>query len=101
MANRRQTSAPAKVVNFSVMPQLAYLEAIRQGIWEEMQRDSTVFCLGEDIGIYGGAFKITDGFIDRFGAERVTHTPIAGSSIVCAAFCASRTGMRPLAEFQC
>jgi pyruvate/2-oxoglutarate/acetoin dehydrogenase E1 component len=47
--------------------QLTYLEAIRQGIWEEMDRDPTVFCLGEDIGIYGGAFKVTDGFIDRFG----------------------------------
>ncbi len=49
------------------MPQLTYLEAIRQGIWEEMERDPTVFCIGEDIGIYGGAFKVTDGFIDRFG----------------------------------
>src|SRR5439155_395884 len=46
--------------------QLTYLEAIRQGIWEEMEKDPTVFCIGEDIGIYGGAFKVTDGFIDRF-----------------------------------
>ena len=53
------------------MPALTYLEAIRQGIWEEMERDPTVFCLGEDLGIYGGAFKVTDGFIDRFGPERV------------------------------
>lgn len=80
--------------------QLTYLEAIRQGIWEEMERDSTVFCLGEDIGIYGGAFKVTDGFIDRFGAERVIDTPIAESAIVGAAFGASLTGMRPVAEFQ-
>src|SRR5882672_342861 len=82
------------------MPQLTYLEAIRQGIWEEMERDPTVFCLGEDIGIYGGAFKVTDGFIDRFGAERVIDTPIAESAIVGAAFGASLTGMRPVAEFQ-
>ncbi|HEY1461883.1 MAG TPA: alpha-ketoacid dehydrogenase subunit beta [Terriglobales bacterium] len=82
------------------MPQLTYLEAIRQGIWEEMERDPTVFCLGEDIGIYGGAFKITDGFIDRFGPERVIDTPIAESAIVGAAFGASLTGMRPVAEFQ-
>jgi 2-oxoisovalerate dehydrogenase E1 component beta subunit len=82
------------------MPQLTYLEAIRQGIWEEMERDSTVFCLGEDIGIYGGAFKVTDGFIDRFGPERVIDTPIAESAIVGAAFGASLTGMRPVAEFQ-
>jgi 2-oxoisovalerate dehydrogenase E1 component beta subunit len=80
--------------------QLTYLEAIRQGIWEEMQHDSTVFCLGEDIGIYGGAFKVTDGFIDAFGPERVIDTPIAESAIVGAAFGASLTGMRPVAEFQ-
>jgi len=82
------------------MAQLTYLEAIRQGIWEEMERDPAVFCLGEDIGIYGGAFKITDGLIDRFGAERVIDTPIAESAIVGAAFGASLTGMRPVAEFQ-
>jgi pyruvate/2-oxoglutarate/acetoin dehydrogenase E1 component len=82
------------------MPQLTYLEAIRLGIWEEMERDPTVFCLGEDIGIYGGAFKITDGFIDRFGPERVIDTPIAESAIVGAAFGASLTGMRPVVEFQ-
>jgi 2-oxoisovalerate dehydrogenase E1 component beta subunit len=82
------------------MPQLTYLEAIRQGIWEEMERDPTVFCLGEDIGIYGGAFKVTDGFIDRFGPERVIDTPIAESAIVGAAFGAALTGMRPVAEFQ-
>ena len=82
------------------MPQLTYLEAIRLGIWEEMEHDPTVFCLGEDIGIYGGAFKVTDGFIDRFGPERVVDTPIAESAIVGAAFGASLTGMRPVAEFQ-
>jgi 2-oxoisovalerate dehydrogenase E1 component beta subunit len=80
--------------------QLTYLEAIRQGIWEEMERDPTVFCLGEDIGIYGGAFKVTDGFINRFGPERVIDTPIAESAIVGAAFGASLTGLRPVAEFQ-
>src|SRR5471030_577129 len=82
------------------MPQLTYLEAIRQGIWEEMERDPTVFCIGEDIGIYGGAFKITDGFIHRFGPERVIDTPIAESAIVGAAFGASLTGLRPVAEFK-
>jgi len=82
------------------MPQLTYLEAIRQGIWEEMERDPSVFCIGEDIGIYGGAFKVTDGFIGRFGPERVIDTPIAESAIVGAAFGAALTGMRPVAEFQ-
>lgn len=82
------------------MPQLTYLEAIRQGIREEMERDPSVFCLGEDIGIYGGAFKVTDGFIDQFGPERVIDTPIAESAIVGAAFGAALTGLRPVAEFQ-
>jgi len=82
------------------MPTVTYLEAIRQGIWEEMERDPAVFCIGEDIGIYGGAFKVTDGFIDRFGPERVIDTPIAESAIVGAAFGAALTGMRPVAEFQ-
>ena len=77
-----------------------YLEAIRQGLWEEMERDSSVFCIGEDIGIYGGAFKVTDGLIDRFGPERVVDTPIAETAIVNAAFGAAITGLRPVAEFQ-
>ncbi len=82
------------------MPTTTYLEAIRQGIWEEMERDPTVFCLGEDIGIYGGAFKVTDGFVERFGPQRVIDTPIAESAIVGAAFGAALTGLRPVAEFQ-
>ena len=82
------------------MPEVTYLEAIRQGIWEEMERDRAVFCIGEDIGIYGGAFKVTEGFVHRFGPERVIDTPIAESAIVGAAFGASLTGMRPVAEFQ-
>ncbi len=82
------------------MPQSTYLDAIRQGLWEEMERDPAVFCIGEDIGIYGGAFKVTEGFVDRFGPERIIDTPIAESAIVGAAFGASLTGMRPVAEFQ-
>jgi pyruvate/2-oxoglutarate/acetoin dehydrogenase E1 component len=77
-----------------------YLEAIRQGLWEEMESDPSVFCIGEDIGIYGGAFKVTDGFIHHFGPQRVIDTPIAESAIVGAAFGAALTGMRPVAEFQ-
>src|ERR1700757_294867 len=80
--------------------QLTYLEAIRQGIWEEMERDPTVFCLGEDVGIYGGAFKVTDGFIDRFGPERVIDTPIAEPPLVGPAFAAPLAGLPPVAEFQ-
>src|SRR5215467_5296794 len=82
------------------MAETTYLEAIRQGLWEEMESDPTVFCLGEDIGVYGGAFKVTDGFIHHFGPERVIDTPIAESAIVGAAYGASLVGMRPVAEFQ-
>src|SRR6185312_15781156 len=82
------------------MAQATYLEAIRQGLWEEMERDPNVFCIGEDIGIYGGAFKVTDGLIHHFGPQRVIDTPIAESAIVGAAFGAALTGMRPIAEFQ-
>jgi 2-oxoisovalerate dehydrogenase E1 component beta subunit len=82
------------------MAQATYLEAIRQGLWEEMESDPSVFCIGEDIGIYGGAFKVTDGFVHHFGTQRVIDTPIAESAIVGAAFGAALTGLRPVAEFQ-
>jgi 2-oxoisovalerate dehydrogenase E1 component beta subunit len=77
-----------------------YLEAIRSAIWEEMERDPSVFLLGEDIGVYGGAFKVTEGMLDRFGAMRVIDTPIAEGAIVGAAIGASLLGMRPIAEMQ-
>ena len=77
-----------------------YLEAIRQGIWEEMERDSDVFVLGEDVGVYGGAFKVTEGMFEKFGADRVIDTPISESAIVGAAVGAALMGMRPVAEMQ-
>ena len=77
-----------------------FVEAIRQGIWEEMERDATVFCIGEDVGVYGGAFKVTDGLLDEFGEERVIDTPISEAAIVGAACGAALMGMRPVAEFQ-
>ncbi len=77
-----------------------YLEAIRQGIWEEMERDPSVFLLGEDIGVYGGAFKITAGMLEHFGERRVIDTPICESAIVGAAIGASLMGLRPVAEMQ-
>ncbi len=77
-----------------------YLEAIRQGIWEEMEADDRVFVLGEDVGIYGGAFKVTEGMLERFGEMRVIDTPISESAIVGAAIGASLMGMRPIAEMQ-
>jgi 2-oxoisovalerate dehydrogenase E1 component beta subunit len=77
-----------------------YLEAIRQGIWEEMERDPNVFLLGEDIGIFGGAFKVTAGMFEAFGERRVIDTPVAESAIVGAAIGASLMGLRPVAEMQ-
>jgi len=82
------------------LSQTSYLEAIRQGIWEEMERDKRVFILGEDVGHYGGAFKVTDGMLERFGADRVLDTPISESAIVGAAIGAAYMGMRPVAEMQ-
>ncbi len=82
------------------MPVLTYLEALRQGLWEEMERDDRVFLLGEDIGVYGGAFKVTEGFLEHFGEERVIDTPISEAAIVGAAIGASLLGMRPVAEMQ-
>src|SRR5512142_366792 len=77
-----------------------YLEAIRQGIWEEMERDPNVFVIGEDLGVYGGAFKVTQGMLDRFGERRVVDTPISESAIVGAAIGAGLMGLRPVAEIQ-
>jgi 2-oxoisovalerate dehydrogenase E1 component beta subunit len=77
-----------------------YVEAIREGIQEEMARDESVFVLGEDVGVYGGAFKVTAGLIEEFGEDRVIDTPISESAIVGAAIGAAMMGMRPIAEMQ-
>jgi 2-oxoisovalerate dehydrogenase E1 component beta subunit len=77
-----------------------YLEAIREGLWEEMERDPNVFLIGEDIGAYGGAFKVTAGFFERFGARRVVDAPISEAAIVGAAIGAGLMGLRPVAEMQ-
>ena len=77
-----------------------FVEAIRQGIWEEMARDENVFCLGEDVGAYGGAFKVTDGIRAHFGEARCVDTPISEAAIVGAACGAAMMGMKPVAEFQ-
>jgi pyruvate/2-oxoglutarate/acetoin dehydrogenase E1 component len=79
---------------------VTFVEAIRQGIWEEMERDASVFLIGEDVGVYGGAFKVTDGLLDEFGEGRVIDTPISEAAIVGAACGAALLGMRPVAEFQ-
>jgi 2-oxoisovalerate dehydrogenase E1 component beta subunit len=82
------------------MADVTLVEAIREGLAEEMERDPAVVLLGEDIGRYGGAFKATDGLFDRFGAERVIDTPISEAGIVGAAAGMAHYGMRPVVEMQ-
>ena len=82
------------------MPELTYIEALRQGLWEEMERDQRVFLLGEDIGLYGGAFKLTAGFRDHFGERRVIDTPISENAVVGAAAGAAHMGLLPVVEMQ-
>jgi pyruvate/2-oxoglutarate/acetoin dehydrogenase E1 component len=80
--------------------ELTYLQAISEGLREEMRRDGTVFCLGEDIGAFGGAFKVTDGFIEEFGSDRVLDMPLAENAIVGAAIGSAIEGMKPVCEMQ-
>ena len=82
------------------MAVITYLEAIRQALFEEMAADDRVFVMGEDVGAYGGAFKVTEGLIDRFGEARVIDTPISEIAIVGSAIGASYMGMRPVCEIQ-
>jgi len=82
------------------MPTMTYLQAISDGLREEMRDDERVFCMGEDIGVFGGAFKVTDGFIDEFGPDRVMDTPLAESGIVGTAVGAAVVGLRPVCEMQ-
>jgi len=82
------------------MPTMTYLQAISDAMREEMRADERVFVMGEDIGVFGGAFKVTDGFIDEFGPDRVMDTPLAESAIIGTAIGAGVVGMRPVCEMQ-
>ncbi len=82
------------------MAEITYLQAINEALREELLRDSKVFLLGEDIGIYGGAFKVTKGLVEEFGDERIMDTPISESAIIGVAVGAALVGMRPVAEMQ-
>ena len=79
---------------------MTYVQAVGRGLWEEMERDPAVLMIGEDIGVYGGAFKVTDGFLAHFGRERVIDTPISESAVVGAAVGMSYLGLRPVCELQ-
>lgn len=82
------------------MTAITYLDAISQAIREEMRRDEAVFLLGEDVGEYGGAFKVSAGFLEEFGPERVIDTPMSEAAIIGSAVGSALMGMRPIAEMQ-
>jgi 2-oxoisovalerate dehydrogenase E1 component beta subunit len=106
MATTTHTSSPAlrekpdHVRHTEMGRPVTMLEAIREALWEEMERDPSVFLLGEDIGAYGGAFKVTDGFLEYFGASRVLDTPISEAGFTGAAAGAAHMGLRPVVEMQ-
>src|ERR1051325_9763216 len=82
------------------MPTMTYLQAISDALRTEMRADERVFVMGEDIGVFGGAFKVTDGFIEEFGAQRVMDTPLAESGHIGPPIGAAVEAMRPIAEMQ-
>jgi len=82
------------------MAALTYLQAISAALRDELRSDERVLLMGEDIGVFGGAFKVTDGFIDEFGGDRVMDTPLAESAIIGTAIGAAVVGMRPVCEMQ-
>jgi pyruvate/2-oxoglutarate/acetoin dehydrogenase E1 component len=82
------------------MAEMTYLQAISDGLRTEMRRDERVFCMGEDIGVFGGAFKVTDGFHEEFGAQRVLDAPLAENLIIGAAVGSAIEGLRPVCEMQ-
>ena len=82
------------------MTTVTYLQAISAALRDELRADERVLVMGEDIGVFGGAFKVTDGFVDEFGADRVMDTPLAESAIIGTAIGAAVVGMRPVCEMQ-
>jgi acetoin:2,6-dichlorophenolindophenol oxidoreductase subunit beta len=94
------TSSSSAAETEGLFQEMTYAEAVRAALREEMQRDERVFLMGEDIGIYGGAFGVTRGLFEEFGEKRVRDTPISEAVIAGAAIGAALTGMRPVAEFQ-
>lgn len=80
--------------------EMTYLEAISDGLRESMRADERVFCMGEDIGVFGGAFKVTDGFYEEFGEDRVWDAPLAENAIIGMGVGAAVAGMRPVCEMQ-
>lgn len=79
---------------------ITYLEAIRRGLARALEEDDRVLLIGEDIGVYGGAFKLTDGFLERYGSERIVDTPIVETGLIGAGVGAAMAGLRPVVEMQ-
>ena len=105
LPSARRARDPARgrrraVERLSVMSEMTYLRAISDGLRTEMQADERVLLMGEDIGVFGGAFKVTDGLFEEFGADRVMDTPLAESGIIGCAIGAAVVGMRPVCEMQ-
>ncbi len=98
--SKRGRERPEHVRHTELGKPVTFLEAIREALWEEMERDDAVFLMGEDIGVYGGAFKVTEGFVDYFGPERVIDTPISEAGFTGAAAGAAHMGLRPVVEMQ-
>ena len=96
----RRPKTSTRRTTSSAMAELTYLQAISDGLRTEMRRDERVFVIGEDVGVYGGAFKVTLGFQEEFGPWRVIDAPLAETAIVGGATGAAMMGMRPVAEMQ-
>ena len=94
------TETQTKREDAQTIRELTYAEALREGLRQAMQADETVFLIGEDIGVYGGAFGVTAGLVDEFGPERVHDTPISEAAIAGACAGAALTGMHPVGEIQ-
>ena len=82
------------------MRELTYAEALREGIRQLMEQDESVFVIGEDVGLYGGAFGVTAGLFEQFGPERIVDTPISEAGIAGACIGAALAGRRPIGEIQ-
>ena len=80
------------------MPEKLFRAALREALLEEMERDESIFLIGEDIGLFGGAYRVTEGLLDRFGPMRVVDTPIAEEVIAGCAIGAAMSGLRPVVE---
>jgi len=93
-------TAPVAAEERGQATEMTYLQAISDALRYEMARDPSVFCLGEDIGAFGGAFKVTDGFVEEFGADRCIDTPLAENAIIGTAVGAACEGMKPVCEMQ-